>query len=201
MEKLKRSIRLLRELRALKKREWAPHPIDRDRVNERLRSVVQAAVRRITYYRDLFRKAGLDARDIRTPEDLAAVPITTNKTVRSLPREDVILEGVDFHLLVDRYSSGSTGIPLHTYLSPLERDLQALNAIRAFRAGGYRPTDILVDLTEPHAPPPRIIEKFGLFRNTSLSWTSWQTMSGPWPPCAPWSSWHPETSWSFWPKP
>ena len=169
MEKLKRSIRLFREMRALKKREWSPHDTCRDRVTERLRFVVQAAVRRIPYYRDLFRKAGIGARDIRTPEDLAAVPITTNKTVRSLPRENVTLEGVDFHRLVDRYSSGSTGIPLHTYLSPLERDLQALNAIRAFRAGGYRPTDILVDLTEPHASPPRFIEKFGLFRKRYIS--------------------------------
>ena len=41
-----------------------------------------------------------------------------------------------------------------SWLAPLERERQALYAVRVFRAGGYRATDVLLDLTEAHVPLP-----------------------------------------------
>ncbi len=158
-------------LPAFRRREWVDPESYRSLVETRLTRVVQVAAQRVPYYRDLFLRTGLDPNDIRTPEDLVKVPITTNEVLRALPHELVVAEGHPFEGLIDRCTSGSTGITLHTYLTPLERDLQALNAIRVFRSGGYRARDILLDLTEPYIPPPRWIEKLKLFRKKYIPHT------------------------------
>jgi phenylacetate-coenzyme A ligase PaaK-like adenylate-forming protein len=164
-------LKLTCTLPAFRRREWADPGSYRSLVETRLRRVVQVAARRVPHYRDLFHRTGLDPDDIRSPEDLVKVPITTNEVLRALPRKMVVAEGHPFEGLVDRYSSGSTGITLHTYLTPRERYLQALNAMRVFRSGGYRARDILLDLTEPFIPPPRWIERLKLFRKKYIPHT------------------------------
>jgi len=164
-------LKLMCTLPAFRRREWADPRSYRSLVKTRLRRVIQVAALRVSHYRDLFRQAGVKADDIRGPEDLVKIPITTNEMMRALPRERVVAEGHPFDKLLDRYSSGSTGITLHTYLTPLERDLQALNAMRVFRSGGYRSRDLLLDLTEPYIPAPRWIEKLNLFRKKYIPHT------------------------------
>lgn len=160
---LPRMLQLLRTQRGLRRREWQSPDAYRDLVHRRLREVVRVAAR-VPYYRDHFADAGLDPMAVRAPEDLHALPITTNRTLRDLPREAVTVEGSDFDALYDKWSSGSTGVTLHTWVTPHERDVQALNALRVFHAGGYRRRDVLLDLLEPYAPKPRAIERLGLYR-------------------------------------
>lgn len=87
---------------------------------ERLTRLLDHAYRRVPYYRELFHQHGLRPSDLTRPEDLARLPALTKETVRDRGRA-LMAEGVG-ERLIERRTSGSTGIPLVVYVHPSTRD-------------------------------------------------------------------------------
>ncbi len=63
--------------------------------NERLRRLVEHAYRNVAYYRGLFDRHELKPQDIRTVQDLAAVPITSRSDLQGLPVEEIVARNVE----------------------------------------------------------------------------------------------------------
>jgi len=70
------------EVERLRSRQWATPAELEARVVGRLRPLLGHAAAHVPHYREVFGDAGLDARAIRTVEDLARVPITTKADLR-----------------------------------------------------------------------------------------------------------------------
>ena len=74
-----------------------------------LRRTVQHAARTTRYYRDLFRRLGVDPDEIRTPEDLRLLPTLDKQTVLERS-EDLRARGVRATRIY--HASGTSGTPL-----------------------------------------------------------------------------------------
>jgi phenylacetate-CoA ligase len=79
---------------------------------QRLRATIQWAVRTVPYYRDLFRREGIDPSSIRSVEDLVRVPTLSKTTVREHAMA-LRSEGVPRRRMIPARTSGTTGTALH----------------------------------------------------------------------------------------
>ena len=134
----------------------------------KLRAVIQHAYENVPYYRTLFRSAGLAPQDVRTPEDLQHVPITTKDALRAAGLERVLARGADPASCVVTRSSGSTTKPFESYHDSREMRTRAMVAYRALHYAGVRPWDHLVSL-RPRSQPPSMMDRLGLYRTHFFS--------------------------------
>jgi phenylacetate-CoA ligase len=82
----------------------------------RLARLLAVAEAHVPYYREMFRTLGCHSHDIRSVEDLSALPILTKDIIRErLP--ELIREDQPKQKLILRHSGGSTGVPLMFYRS------------------------------------------------------------------------------------
>ncbi|MGH7230645.1 MAG: hypothetical protein ACREJU_04715, partial [Nitrospiraceae bacterium] len=137
--------------------------------NAQLRRLVRHAYRHVAYYRRLFDRAGVRPRDIRTPEDLRHIPITSRRDLQALPREEVVAQTVDPRRLIVRHTNGSSGQPLSIRVTWAEERLHGALRLRALRAYGLRLTDTYCTIKLPVAqgsplpvPLRRLLHAFGL---------------------------------------
>ena len=109
---------------------------------ERLKWSLQHAQDNVPHYAAAFRQHGVDARDVRTLDDLAKFPFTSKKDLRdnypfglfAVPREKV----VRIHA-----SSGTTGKPTVVGYTQNDIDIWAHVMARSIRASGGRAGDIV----------------------------------------------------------
>lgn len=91
---------------------------DRSRLQElelrRLRETLQYAQRCVPFYRELWKKIGLDARDITSLEHLAQVPVTEKSDLKADPWR-FVSEEYHGRKLFRGNTSGTTGKPVTTY--------------------------------------------------------------------------------------
>lgn len=139
--------------------------------NERLRRLVEHAYRNVAYYRELFDRHKLKPHDIRTVQDLAAVPITSRSDLQSLPVEEIVARHVKPECLITRASSGSSGRPFTVRRTWLEERLHGVFRLRALRSLGLRASDkhcIVMGLRshrpQDHQIVQRILATFGIAR-------------------------------------
>ncbi|GJL61068.1 MAG: coenzyme F390 synthetase [Nitrospirales bacterium] len=109
--------------------------------NERVCRLVAHAYRHVAYYRGLFDRHGLKPQDIRTVEDLRAVPITSRSDLQALRVDEIIARNVDPGSLITRASSGSSGRPFIVRRTWLEERLHGAFRWRALHALGLRSSD------------------------------------------------------------
>lgn len=77
----------------------------------RLAETLRWAATTVPYYRDLFRREGIDPEQIRRVEDLKQIPSLDKETVR-LRGHDLISDGFSSRILIPGRSSGTTGTAL-----------------------------------------------------------------------------------------
>ena len=106
---------------------------------KKLRALVAHAYANVTYYRELFDSKGIKPQDIRTTEDLGHLPITTKKDFWQWPLQDRIAANMDRAKCRVFATSGTTGIPLLTYISPRDATLMNFGWLRAFLLSGMKP--------------------------------------------------------------
>jgi phenylacetate-CoA ligase len=140
-----------------------------------LRRLVAHAYADVPYYRRLFDRHGLRPEQIRTPADLAAVPITSKRDIQALPAPDVVARGFDPARLIHHRTSGSTGEPLTIRRTWIEERLGDIFRLRAVRAYGWRLRDRravmgIVRDRDPrdHELPQRIARALGFFRKEEI---------------------------------
>lgn len=83
---------------------------------ERLNDFIQHAYTNVPYYHDLFRKIGIQPKDVRVPTDLKKVPILEKSTFRKEP-ERFLAQNFRRRLLIPVHTSGTTGTPMTVYLT------------------------------------------------------------------------------------
>ncbi len=122
----------------------------------RLYALVRHASKNVPYYRRLFRESGLRADDIRAPDDLQRLPITSRSDLQSLSPADVVAEGLDPGNLVIHYTSGTSGEPLAIRRTFFEEYLLRAFRLREQFARGVHPTDrrAAINLGNVRAHPP-----------------------------------------------
>lgn len=121
-----------------------PH-LSRDEIvafqNKQLRRLIDHAYKNVPYYRRLFNQNGLKPQDIRTTEDLPAIPITSKKDIQALPIEEVVACNVNLKQLVLHTTSGSSGEPSIIRRTRMEDRLLNVFRQRAMHYWGLRITD------------------------------------------------------------
>lgn len=119
----------------------SPASIDRS-----LRQLVRHAAASIPQYRRRFAQAGVDVSRIRSVDDLASLPITWRNEMAALPIEDCTDPSVNLKRCFHHATSGSSGSPIHVYMTRAEHAHRRLILGRAL----WRSTRML--------PPVRIAE-------------------------------------------
>jgi phenylacetate-CoA ligase len=120
----------------------------RDIADRKLRRLIDHAYRNVPYYQELFRREGIDPRDIRGLDDLSGIPILTRAIVRERA-EDLLARDLERHRPVRGTSGGSTGERLSFLLSGPSIDYERAAYWRHYHQAGYRFGDRCVGLYMP----------------------------------------------------
>jgi len=157
------------------------HPyVGRERLvafqQNRLRLLVEHAYRNVTHYRRLFDRHGLKPCDIRTVDDLCAVPITSRNELQALPVEEIVSRQMEPAGLISRSSSGSSGRPFTARRTWWEERVHGVLRLRALHALGLRATDkhcyvmwLRSHQRQDHQIIQRTLAAFGIARRTLLN--------------------------------
>lgn len=130
----------------------------------KLQRLVRHAFSNVPFYRRRFQEAGVHPDDIRTPDDLERIPVTTRKDLQSAELSELLATGVDPNACINLYTSGSSGKPLTTYVTPWERRLRGVIEMRSLLRIGFSPRDHLVS-AGPHRRRPRSLAgRLGIYR-------------------------------------
>lgn len=114
---------------------------------ERLRRQVERCYRESAFYRERFARAGAEPGDIRTPEDLAKLPVVTKQELRD---EQAAHPPLGRFVVAERHtwrelhpSTGTTGVPVNTIWSA--NDVGAITdfTARTLWQFGARPGDVV----------------------------------------------------------
>jgi len=98
---------------ALEQSQWFSPEAIRDLQWAKLRALLRHAYADVPYYREVFHRLGAAPEDFRRPEDLKGFPTLTKLIVRDRG-QDLLADRPE--RLLRRVTSGSTGIPLQTYI-------------------------------------------------------------------------------------
>lgn len=122
----------------LKREQWLP-PETLEKIQEkRLRAIVHHAYKNTRFYRDLFKQLGITPQDIKTKEDLAAVPFTTKSDLQDR-FNDLVASGYSKKNCYVFNTSGSTGTPATVLYDPYYKDYTEAEDYVFMWDVGYRP--------------------------------------------------------------
>ena len=103
----------------------------------KIRRVLDHCNRYVPYYRELFRSQGLNPGDIRTLDDLRAVPLLSKEILRR-QQERMVSEKGNRFLREQLLTSGTTGEKISIWVDPVARAQEFVRYWLFFRRGGYR---------------------------------------------------------------
>ncbi len=108
----------------------------------RLAALLAHAERNVPYYAELFGALGIRSRDIRSVEDLAALPELTKDIIRERG-DDLVRTDVPREALIAHHSGGSTGVPLTFYRDRRYADASMAGTYRNLAQAGWRPGEMI----------------------------------------------------------
>jgi phenylacetate-CoA ligase len=123
-------------LEAIERTQWLPaEEIERVQIDS-LQRLLQHAQTKVPYYRELFARIGLDARDVRCRSDVDFIPLLTKDIIRE--RYDDLVDPAHRSVNLKKGTSGSTGIPLRFEYCADSNAWREATKIRGYRWAGYR---------------------------------------------------------------
>ena len=136
-ERVVRRRATLEHLDYLEKSQWfSPEERERD-VERALRRLVLHAATNVPYYREVFRKHGIDPRAVRSRADLAELPLLTRDIVRE--RYEDLVDPAHRGRNLKKGTSGTTGKPLKFEYSLESECWRQATKMRGYGWAGYRP--------------------------------------------------------------
>ena len=148
--------------------------LDRFR-NRQLRRLIRHAYANVPHYRDLLDRHAIRPEDIRSVDDLAAIPVTSRREFQGRAAREVVARNVDPARLIVRRTSGRSGQPLTIRRTWFEERLLGAFRWRALHAMGWRPTDRHAEIEEVGPPHPhdsqfahRALQGIGLCRQARI---------------------------------
>jgi phenylacetate-coenzyme A ligase PaaK-like adenylate-forming protein len=127
-------------LAALRRKSWSASWLA-EYQGVRLREIVRHAYEAVSYYLELFDKAGVRPDEIRSLADLSFLPITTTATLQNLPTEAILARGLDPSAFVKERTRGSTGRPFTIQHTQSDRTRKSAIYMRTYLQVGLRLTD------------------------------------------------------------
>lgn len=106
---------------------------DIDTVNRSVRHLVSSACRHMPFYRDAFEKAGIKPSDIRSVDDLPALPVTHRTDLMSSGPSSYLNRNADPGRLTIKHTTGTTGTPVMVYMNYWEQAFRKITLLAAFR--------------------------------------------------------------------
>ena len=129
--------RFTRQLRFLQDSQWWTEEKSRAYQLEELRKLCQHAQERTFYYREVFRAAGFDPRDLKRPEDLAALPTLDRETLQNRLAEMCAVPIPSRR--VDYVSTGgSSGEPVRFYINSHRSSIEYAYLVSGWERAGFR---------------------------------------------------------------
>ena len=113
---------------------------------KKLRAVVEHAYRFVPYYRELFDGAGVRPEQIRSPEDLGRIPISSKRALQEAGPEAITSGAYRAGALVSERTSGSSGRPFTVRTDPHWSAVRKALFLRVLWTAGYRPGSRLMML-------------------------------------------------------
>jgi phenylacetate-CoA ligase len=117
--------------------------------DKRVRSVISSAYENVTFYRELFKSAGLHPSDIKGVGDLNKIPIVTKRMMKKYPAEDLISKQYSPDSLKTISTGGSTGQPFKMYINSTEDSWRKAIYLRANITCGQKTRDRWVAVIDP----------------------------------------------------
>lgn len=122
----------------LKKSQWLA-PEDMKKLQEqKLSQLILHAYHHVPYYRDLFDAQGIRPENIRTVDDLAAIPLLDKKIVREHLYFDLMSDNHDKKKILKVTTSGSTGEPFVCYADQHQLEMRWAATLRSMEWTGYQ---------------------------------------------------------------
>ncbi len=154
-----------------------PRPRSLQRFRERrVSALVKHAWRSVPFYSRRYRDAGVDPAAVRGLADLARLPTVGKSDLQNAEPSDLLSRDHPADGLIERRTTGSSGLPLVIRRTWFEERLLGLFRWRALAALGWKATDLHLDIEEPVALHPRdrlwahqLAKRIGRFRQTRVS--------------------------------
>jgi len=106
----------------------------------KMEQLLAHAYENVPYYRGVFEDQGLRPRDIRGPDDLLLLPLLTKQDIRR-HGQDLVARDIPRERLIETYTGGTTGLPMHFWRDDRCRDLHYAAQAAFGRWYGLRPGD------------------------------------------------------------
>jgi len=143
--------------------------------DRQLRRVVTHAYENVPYYRRLFDREGLKPQDIRSVDDLSAIPITSKSDLQMLHARELVSRRANLERLIVLRTGGSTGKPMVVRRTWAEERLLQAFRWRAMHYYGQRSTDHIARISFIEETHPRdyqlvrrSIQTLGLYKWTNI---------------------------------
>ncbi len=121
----------------LRSQRWNAETMGRY-ADRRLRLLVRHAARHVPYYRDLFRRTGLDPAAFRGRRDLHRIPLLEKDVLRTRA-DELIADNAARFKPIWHHTSGSTGTPVRFMVDRGGRVHDAAATLRAYLWAGFVP--------------------------------------------------------------
>src|SRR5215470_5294259 len=141
----------LRALLEMETAQWLDPEQLKARAEQKLSLLLAHAARHVPFYRDHYRKHGIDPEQLRTIEDLRVLPVLTKAKYRERGIDHFLADNVPEHRRLERTTSGSSGAPFRFVI---DRDVTPIIfASHLFYDSwfGFQPFDRYVRIVSPSA--------------------------------------------------
>lgn len=128
--------------------------------------IVKYAYHNVPFYHSLYDREGFSPNDLKTPDDVQAVPITQKSMFQQEDVKQLLARGLVPDQLVHKRTSGSSGSPLNVYYTPEDRVYRTLIHLRALLYNGMTFRDRMAHISDSrHAPDYRyLFQKLGFLQ-------------------------------------
>jgi phenylacetate-CoA ligase len=154
------------------RRSWRMPPSSMEELQaKKLRSILRYAYFNVPFYHRKFDKAGVKPDDIKTVDDLKRIPPTTKDEIRAIPIYDLVAKNFDVKKCKRDITSGSSGVPLTTYMDREALDFYSAVWIAVFFENGVKFWDKKAIIGEPRNFPKEKnwTEYFGIMPHKYIS--------------------------------
>lgn len=148
-----------------------PKPDLEEIQRRKLKALVRHAYDHVPHYRKLFDSVSLRPEDIREVGDLSPLPLTDKGAMRAMELKEITADNIDLENCIRVFTSGSTGMPTHIYLTRADFEIQDLVYLRSFLQNGLSFLHKRAFILDPHSfdDKRRWYHRFGLGRYVNIS--------------------------------
>ncbi len=126
-----------KHLKRLEKLQWySPSEID-ELQNEKLRNLIKHTYENVPFYQRLFKQRKLVPADIKSIQDLPKLSVITKEMIKKARVEEIIARNFKQADLIIASSSGSTGEPIHYYITKENKAQKWASLFLIWKWAGY----------------------------------------------------------------